>query len=60
MTREQNDEERKLKVQALIDRMLYLNNTDYQEFIHKYERLVEQYTPNQVEVDGVKYFRATC
>lgn len=60
MTREQNDEERKLKVQALIDRMLYLNDTDYQEFIHKYERLVEQYTPNQVEVDGVKYFRATC
>lgn len=60
MTRKQNDEERKLKVQALIDRMLYLNNTDYQEFIHKYERLVEQYIPNQVEVDGVKYFRATC
>jgi len=60
MTRKQNDEERKLKVQALIDRMLYLNDTDYQEFIHKYERLVEQYIPNQVEVDGVKYFRATC
>jgi hypothetical protein len=60
MTRKQNDEERKLKVQALIDRMLYLNNTDYQEFIHKYERLVEQYIPNQVEVDGVKYFRAMC
>jgi hypothetical protein len=60
MTREQNNEERKLKVQALIDRMLYLNDTDYQEFIHKYERLVEQYIPNQVEVDGVKYFRATC
>jgi hypothetical protein len=60
MTRKQNDEERKLKVQALIDRMLYLNDTDYQEFIHKYERLVEHYIPNQVEVDGVKYFRATC
>tara|TARA_R110000822_G_scaffold18852_5_gene61863 strand:+ start:9380 stop:9562 length:183 start_codon:yes stop_codon:yes gene_type:complete len=60
MTRKQNDQERKLKVQALIDRMLYLNDTDYQEFIHKYERLVEQYIPNQVEVDGVKYFRATC
>ena len=30
MTRKQNDEERKLKVQALIDRMLYLNDTDYQ------------------------------
>ncbi len=60
MTRDQNDQERKLKVQALIDRMLYLNDTDYQEFIHKYERLVEQYIPNQVEVDGVKYFRATC
>lgn len=60
MTRDQNDQERKLKVQALIDRMLYLNDTDYQEFIHEYERLVEQYIPNQVEVDGVKYFRATC
>ena len=60
MTRKQNDDERKLKVQALIDRILYLNDTDYQEFIHKYERLVEQYIPNQVEVDGVKYFRATC
>jgi|688.fasta_scaffold87245_9 hypothetical protein len=60
MTREQNDEERKLKVQALIDRMLYLNDADYQEFMNKYESLVNQYAPNQVEVDGVKYFRATC
>jgi hypothetical protein len=60
MTREQNDEERKLKVQALIDRMLYLNDADYQEFMNKYESLVNQYAPNQVEVDGVKYFRAMC
>lgn len=60
MTKRPNNEERKLKVQSLIDRMLYLNDTDYQEFMSKYERLVDQYTPNQIEVDGVKYFRATC
>jgi hypothetical protein len=60
MTERPTNDERKLKVQSLIDRMLYLNDADYQEFMNKYERLVEQYAPNQVEVDGVKYFRATC
>lgn len=60
MTERPTNDERKLKVQSLIDRMLYLNDADYQEFMNKYECLVEQYAPNQVEVDGVKYFRATC
>ena len=50
----------KLKVQSLIDRILYLNDTEYQEFIDKYDRLVEKYKPQQIEVDGVKYFRAMC
>lgn len=50
----------KLKVQSLIDRILYLNDTEYQEFIDKYDRLVEKYKPHQIEVDGVKYFRAMC
>jgi len=60
MTERPTNDERKLKVQSLIDRMLYLNDADYQEFMNKYERLIDQYAPNQVEVDGVKYFRATC
>ena len=54
------DEALKLKVQSLIDRILYLNDTDYQQFIDKYDRLVEKYEVPQIEIDGVKYFSAMC
>ena len=54
------DEALKLKVQSLIDRILYLNDTDYQQFIDKYDRLIEKYEVPQLEIDGVKYFSAMC
>ena len=33
------DDALKLKVQTLIDRILYLNNSDYQDFINQYDNL---------------------
>ena len=50
----------KQKVQELIDRMLYLNSNDLNEFIEKFDKLTKEYQPQQIEVDGVKYFRVQC
>jgi wyosine [tRNA(Phe)-imidazoG37] synthetase (radical SAM superfamily) len=50
----------KQKVQELIDRMLYLNSNDLNEFIEKFDELTDKYQPQQIEVDGVKYFRVQC
>jgi wyosine [tRNA(Phe)-imidazoG37] synthetase (radical SAM superfamily) len=50
----------KQKVQELIDRMLYLNSNDLNEFIEKFDKLTKEYKPQQIEVDGVKYFRVQC
>lgn len=54
------DDALKLKVQTLIDRILYLNDSEYQDFINQYDKLVDRYKPKQIEVNGVKYFRAMC
>jgi hypothetical protein len=50
----------KQKVQELIDRMLYLKDHELEEFMQKFDDLTDKYKPHQIEVDGVKYFRATC
>jgi hypothetical protein len=50
----------KQKVQELIDRMLYLKDHELEEFMQKFDDLTDKYKPQQIEVDGVKYFRATC
>lgn len=54
------DDALKLKVQTLIDRILYLNESEYQEFMTQYDKLIDRYQPHQIEINGVKYFRATC
>ena len=54
------DDALKLKVQTLIDRILYLNDSEYQDFINQYDKLIDRYQPKQIEIDGVKYFRAMC
>lgn len=54
------DDALKLKVQTLIDRILYLNEVEYQEFMTQYDKLIDRYKPRQIEIDGVKYFRAMC
>lgn len=48
------------KVQALIDRMLYLKEHELEEFMRKFDDLTDKYKPQQIEVDGVKYFRLQC
>ena len=50
----------KQKVQALIDRMIYLKDHDLKEFMKKFDDLTDKYQPHQIEVDGVKYFRIEC
>ena len=50
----------KQKVQALIDRMLYLKEHELNEFMRKFDDLTDKYEPHQIEVDGVKYFRLEC
>jgi hypothetical protein len=50
----------KQKVQALIDRMLYLKENELKEFMRKFDDLTDKYEPHQIEVDGVKYFRLQC
>jgi hypothetical protein len=50
----------KQKVQALIDRMLYLKENELNEFMKKFDDLTDKYKPQQIEVDGVKYFRLQC
>jgi hypothetical protein len=50
----------KQKVQELIDRMLYLKDHELEEFMQKFDDLTDKYKPHKIEVDGVKYFRATC
>jgi hypothetical protein len=50
----------KQKIQELIDRMLYLNSNELTEFIEKFDKLTKEYKPQQIEVDGVKYFRVQC
>jgi hypothetical protein len=50
----------KQKIQELIDRMLYLNSNELTEFIEKFDELTSKYQPQQIEVDGVKYFRVQC
>ena len=50
----------KQKVQALIDRMLYLKENELNEFMKKFDDLTDKYEPQQIEVDGVKYFRLQC
>jgi hypothetical protein len=54
------DEQRKVKIQELIDRILYLDEQDYDEFINKYDELINTYKPKQIEVNGVKYFKVKC
>lgn len=54
------DEQRKVKIQELIDRILYLDPNEYNEFINKYDELINTYKPRQIEVDGVKYFKVKC
>lgn len=50
----------KQKVQALIDRMIYLKDHDLKEFMTKFDELTEKYEPQQIDIDGVKYFRLQC
>jgi hypothetical protein len=54
------DDALKLKVQSFIDLILYFNDSDFHDFIHLHDKIIYRYQPNQIEIDGVKYFRATC
>ena len=50
-------QQRKEKVQELIDRMLYLSEIELGLFMNKFERLINEYEPQKIEVDGVKKFK---
>jgi hypothetical protein len=40
--------------------MLYLKEHELKEFMRKFDDLTDKYEPQQIEVDGVKYFRLQC